>query len=62
MRRTIYCPQCARELYEVKDDRQTIEIITHCKCGRYFKVDPRLRRATQIEKPARMSSSGATFY
>ena len=60
-KRIIYCPDCARELYEV-GSKQTISINVKCGCGRYYRINPLYMKATEIKKPERLSSSGDTFY
>lgn len=57
----IYCPKCARELCRVAE-KQTISFNTGCKCGLYYRINPVYRTATPIDKPNKVTSSGATFY
>lgn len=61
MKRLIYCPDCARELYYV-GERQTMHITKRCECGRFYDIDPQLMSAKRVKRPERTSSSGDRFY
>jgi hypothetical protein len=57
----IYCPFCARVvLYH--DVHSTINMNYRCGCGRYFEYNPRKKQLKLINKPERLTSSGARFY
>lgn len=60
LKKEIYCPKCGRFLLKVQD-RQTINSIKRCECGRYFECDPRKLTAKWVEKPQRTTSSGVMF-
>ena len=61
MKNTVYCPLCAREIYNVREG-QTMFVTVRCDCGVYYKINPYNRKAIKIDKPPKQTSSGATFY
>lgn len=59
-RETLYCPMCARDLYDW-DGKSTIGIEKRCECGRFFFINPTKNIVKEIKKPDRTSSSGMRF-
>lgn len=62
MKRQIYCPECASEIYNY-DGSSTMEVVVKCKrCKNYIKFKPLGMATIVINKPEVKSSSGARFW
>ena len=60
-RNIIYCPNCARELYE-PGTKQTMKVTIRCGCGFFYEIDPVRKQAIRVDRPERRTSSGDRFY
>lgn len=62
MKRTIFCPECAAEIYNY-DGYTTSEVVVRCKnCRRFVKYKPLGNVTIVVDKPDVKSASGARFW
>ena len=62
MKRPIYCPECATEIYHY-DGYSLSEVVVKCKrCRRYIKFKPLGNVTVVINNPDIKTSSGARFW